>query len=53
MSLDVWLAFFAASWLFSLPPGAGAISCMAAGLRYGCRRARWNIVGLQLGILFA
>lgn len=52
MSLDVWLAFFVASWLISLSPGAGAISCMAAGLRYGYRRAFWNIVGLQLGILF-
>jgi homoserine/homoserine lactone efflux protein len=51
MSLDVWLAFFAASWLISLSPGSGAISCMAAGLRYGYRRALWNIVGLQLGIL--
>ncbi len=51
MSLDVWLAFFAASWLISLSPGAGAISCMSAGLRYGYRRALWNIFGLQLGIL--
>jgi homoserine/homoserine lactone efflux protein len=25
---------------------------MAAGMRYGYRRAVWNIVGLQLGILF-
>ena len=52
MALDVWLAFFVASWLISLSPGAGAISCMAAGLRYGYRRALWNIVGLQIGILF-
>ena len=51
MSLDVWLAFFVASWLISLSPGSGAISCMAAGLRYGYRRALWNILGLQLGIL--
>ena len=51
MSLDVWLAFFAASWLISLSPGSGAISCMAAGLRYGYRRALWNILGLQIGIL--
>ncbi len=51
MSLDVWIPFFVASWLISLSPGSGAISCMAAGLRYGYRRALWNIVGLQLGIL--
>jgi homoserine/homoserine lactone efflux protein len=52
MSLETWLAFFVASWLISLSPGAGAISCMAAGLRYGFRRAAWNIAGLILGILF-
>ena len=52
MSLDTWLAFVVASWLISLSPGAGAISCMAAGMRYGYARAFWNIVGLQFGILF-
>ncbi|MEP7181465.1 MAG: homoserine/homoserine lactone efflux protein [Betaproteobacteria bacterium] len=51
MPLSTWLAFFAASWIISLSPGAGAISCMSAGVRYGYRRAFWNIVGLQLGIL--
>jgi homoserine/homoserine lactone efflux protein len=52
MALDTWLAFFVASWLISLSPGAGAISCMAAGLRYGFRRAFANVVGLIGGILF-
>ena len=52
MALDTWLAFFVASWLISLSPGAGAISCMAAGMRYGYARAFWNIVGLQVGMLF-
>ena len=52
MALETWLAFFVASWLISLSPGAGAISCMAAGMRYGYARAFWNIVGLQFGILF-
>lgn len=52
MSLSTWLAFFVASWIISLSPGAGAISCMAAGLRYGYVRALWNIAGLQLGIVF-
>ncbi len=51
MTLETWLAFFVASWLISLSPGSGAISCMAAGMRYGYRRAVWNIAGLQLGIL--
>jgi homoserine/homoserine lactone efflux protein len=52
MSFSTWLAFFVASWLISLSPGAGAISCMAAGMRYGYVRGLWNILGLQLGILF-
>jgi homoserine/homoserine lactone efflux protein len=52
MTLETWLTFFVACWLISLSPGAGAISCMAAGLRYGFRRAVWNIAGLILGILF-
>jgi len=52
MSLDTWLAFFVASWLTSASPGAGAVSCMAVGLRHGCARGVWNILGLQLGILF-
>jgi homoserine/homoserine lactone efflux protein len=52
MPLETWLAFVVASWLISLSPGAGAISCMTAGMRYGYARATWNILGLQLGILF-
>lgn len=50
MTLHTWLAFFAASWLISLSPGAGALSSMTAGLRYGFRRGVWNILGLQCGI---
>jgi len=52
VSLTTWLAFFVASWLISLSPGAGAISCMTAGMRYGYVRGLWNIVGLQIGLLF-
>jgi homoserine/homoserine lactone efflux protein len=51
MKLETWLAFFVASWLISLSPGPGAVSCMAAGLRHGYRKAIWNIFGLQLGVL--
>ncbi|MGE0072071.1 MAG: homoserine/homoserine lactone efflux protein [Thiomonas sp.] len=50
MSLHTWLTFFAASWLISLSPGAGAIASMTAGMRHGWRLGVWNIVGLQLGI---
>jgi homoserine/homoserine lactone efflux protein len=52
MTIETWLTYFVACWLISLSPGAGAISCMAAGLRYGFRRAAWNIAGLIVGILF-
>lgn len=51
MSLETWLAFFAAAWLISLSPGAGTICCMAAGLRFGLARAMWTIFGLMLGIM--
>lgn len=49
MTLSTWLAFMVASWLISLSPGAGAISAMSTGMRYGLRGAIPNIVGLQLG----
>ncbi|MCC6195597.1 MAG: threonine transporter RhtB, partial [Burkholderiales bacterium] len=52
MTLETWLAFLAAACLISLSPGAGVISCMAAGLRFGFARALWNITGLIAGILF-
>ncbi|MGA8008335.1 MAG: LysE family transporter [Thiomonas sp.] len=50
MDWHTWLTFFAASWLISLSPGSGAISCMTTGLRFGWRLGVWNILGLQLGI---
>lgn len=49
MTLSTWLTFFVAAWLISLSPGAGAISCMASGMRYGYRRSIPNILGLQAG----
>jgi len=51
MTLETWLAFLVAAFLISLSPGAGAISCMAAGLRFGLARAMWNIMGLITGIM--
>ena len=50
MNLQVWLAFIVAAVLISLSPGAGAISCMASGMRYGYRRSLPNIAGMQLGV---
>ncbi|AMW86954.1 LysE family transporter [Pseudomonas sp. D8002] len=50
MALDTWLAFFLASWIISLSPGAGAIASMSSGLQYGFLRGYWNALGLQLGL---
>ena len=50
MTLETWLAFLAAAILISVSPGAGAVSCMAAGMRYGYRLGVWNIFGMQVGI---
>ncbi|MBC3411536.1 MULTISPECIES: LysE family transporter [Pseudomonas] len=51
MSMETWLAFFAACWVISLSPGAGAIASMSSGLRYGFWRGYWNALGLQLGLI--
>ena len=50
MALDTWLAFFLASWIISLSPGAGAIASMSSGLQSGFVRGYWNAIGLQLGL---
>lgn len=52
MALSTWLTFFLACWAISFSPGAGAISAMSAGLKYGFARGYWNTAGLILGILF-
>lgn len=50
MDLNVWLAFFAASWVIAISPGSGAVLSMSHGLAYGVRHASATIVGLQLGL---
>ncbi|OZI32296.1 threonine transporter RhtB [Bordetella genomosp. 10] len=52
MTLATWLTFFLASWAISFSPGAGAISAMSSGLKYGFARGYWNTFGLISGILF-
>jgi homoserine/homoserine lactone efflux protein len=52
VSLHTWLAFFAAAWLISLTPGPGAVSTMASAARFGVRRTLFNLLGLELGLLF-
>ena len=51
MALNMWLAFFAACWVISLTPGAGAIASMSCGLRFGFRYGYWNVIGLQLALV--
>jgi len=51
MTLSTWLTFFLAAWAISFSPGAGAISAMTSGLKYGFRRGYWNTAGLIVGIL--
>ncbi|WP_421682662.1 homoserine/homoserine lactone efflux protein [Stutzerimonas urumqiensis] len=50
MTLETWLAFFVASCVISLSPGAGAIASMSSGLQHGFWRGYWNAIGLQLGL---
>ncbi len=52
MDFDIWVKFFIACWIISISPGAGAISCMTVGMRYGYRLGIWNIAGLITGIMF-
>lgn len=51
MVFETWLAFFAACWVISLSPGAGAIASMSCGLQYGFWRGYWNALGLQMALV--
>jgi len=52
MPLDTWLTFVVAAFLISVSPGAGVVSCLAAGLRFGFARGVWNVAGLIAGLMF-
>jgi len=47
MSFETWLAYFAACWIISISPGAGAVASMASGMKYGFPYGYWNVIGLQ------
>lgn len=49
MDPQIWFAFFLASVLISVSPGAGAVNTMSNGMRYGVRNTLPAIFGLQLG----
>ncbi|MEZ5644785.1 MAG: LysE family transporter [Burkholderiaceae bacterium] len=50
MALNVWLAFFAASWVIAISPGSGAVLSMSHGLAYGVQKTSATVFGLQLGL---
>ena len=50
MELQVWLAYFLASWAIALSPGSGAVLSMTHGLAYGMKKTSATIAGLQLGL---
>jgi len=50
MELQVWLAYFLASWAIALSPGSGAVLSMTHGLAYGLQKTGATIAGLQLGL---
>lgn len=51
MPLATWIAFAASCFLFSLSPGAGAVSTMSASLTHGPVKALANILGLQIALI--
>ncbi len=50
MELQVWMAYFVASWAIALSPGSGAVLSMTHGLAYGVKKTSVTIAGLQLGL---
>ncbi len=50
MDLQVWMAYFVASWAIALSPGSGAVLSMTHGLAYGVKKTGATIAGLQLGL---
>lgn len=50
MELQVWMAYFVASWAIALSPGSGAVLSMTHGLAYGVKKSSVTIAGLQLGL---
>ncbi len=50
MDLQIWTAYFVASWAIALSPGSGAVLSMTHGLAYGVKKTGATIAGLQLGL---
>ncbi|HLR12724.1 MAG TPA: LysE family transporter [Burkholderiaceae bacterium] len=52
MAWEQWLAYFVACWIICLSPGAGAVASMSAGRACGFRRGYWNVLGLEVALIF-
>ncbi|MDO9435843.1 homoserine/homoserine lactone efflux protein [Hydrogenophaga sp.] len=50
MDLNIWLAYFVASWAIALSPGSGAVLSMTHGLSHGVKKSSVTIAGLQVGL---
>ena len=51
MTVATWVAFLIPTVVSCVSPGPGALSSMAAGLRYGFARGMLNCLGLQVAII--
>ncbi|PSU33934.1 homoserine/homoserine lactone efflux protein [Photobacterium lutimaris] len=52
MNIEIWVAYFSATVIYSLIPGSGTINSINNGMVYGFRKSVISIVGLQLGLAF-
>ncbi|MGF1725675.1 homoserine/homoserine lactone efflux protein [Photobacterium nomapromontoriensis] len=52
MNIEIWVAYFSATVIYSLIPGSGTINSINNGVVYGFRKSAISIMGLQLGLAF-
>lgn len=52
MNIEIWIAYFSATIIYSLIPGSGTINSINNGMVYGLRKSVISILGLQLGLAF-
>ncbi len=49
MEFTTWSAYFLATCMLSISPGAGALVCMNHSMTFGMRKALITIIGLEVG----
>ncbi|MDX1302813.1 homoserine/homoserine lactone efflux protein [Photobacterium sp.] len=52
MNIEIWVAYFSATVIYSLIPGSGTINSINNGMVYGLRKSVISIIGLQIGLAF-